>query len=84
MRLQPTPASWLEMGLAVPVMDTTRIRTELGWKERRSSEEALLELLEGMRRGEGFGTPPLARRAGGPLRLREIATGVGARIGLKS
>ena len=83
LRLQPTHASWLDMGLAVPVMDTTRARTELDWRERHSSEDALLELIEGMRRGEGFGTPPLTRSAGGPLRLREIATGVGARIGLK-
>ena len=43
---------------------------------------ALLELIEGLRQGAGFGTPPLARRAGGALRLREIATGLGARIGL--
>lgn len=84
LRLQPTPASWLDMGLGVPVMDTTRVRTELGWRERHSSEQALLELLEGMRRGDDFATPPLARSTGGPLRLREIATGVGARIGLKS
>jgi len=25
-RLQPTPAGWLDMGLAVPVMDTSRAR----------------------------------------------------------
>jgi hypothetical protein len=63
-------------------MDTTRAREELGWRAHRSSEDALLELLEGLRQGEGFGTPPLDRGAGGVLRLREIATGLGARIGL--
>jgi len=64
-------------------MDTTRARDELGWRAHRSSEEALAELIEGIRQGAGFDTPPLARRTSGPLRVREIATGLGARIGLK-
>ncbi len=84
LRLQPTHPSWLDMGLDTPLMDTTRAREELGWRAHRSSEEALAELIEGIRHGAGFGTPPLAPRAGGRLRLREIATGVGARIGLRS
>src|SRR4051812_23020362 len=37
-RLTPTPEGWLDMALAVPIMDTTRIETELGWVPRRSSE----------------------------------------------
>ncbi len=58
-RLQPTPAGWLDMALAVPVMDTTRARTELGWAPRHRGDEALVELVDAMRRGEGFSTPPL-------------------------
>jgi hypothetical protein len=76
-RLQPTPEGWLDMGLAVPVMDTTRARTELGWTPRRGAGEALLELLDGMRRRDGWPTPPLDPGAGGPLRVRELLTGVG-------
>ena len=30
-RLQPTPPGWLDMGMAVPIMDSGRIRAELGW-----------------------------------------------------
>jgi hypothetical protein len=67
------------MGLAVPVMDTARARTELGWTPQRSSTSALLELLEGMRRSQGIDTPPLAPQAGGPARVRELLTGVGAK-----
>jgi UDP-glucose 4-epimerase len=74
-RLQPTPPGWLDMGLAVPLMDTTRARAELGWEARRSASEALLELLDGLRRSAGFATPPLAPRAGGRLRLGEIPAG---------
>ena len=76
-RLQPTPPGWLDMGLAVPVMDTSRIRRELGWEPRHSAGEALLELLAGMRERAGYDTPPLDPGAGGPLRMRELLTGVG-------
>jgi len=77
-RLQPTPPGWLDMGLAVPVMDTRRAREELGWTPRRSAREALLELLDGMRAPAGAPTPPLDAHAGGRFRLGELRTGVGA------
>jgi UDP-glucose 4-epimerase len=78
-RLQPTPPGWLDMALTVPILDTTRAREELGWSPRRSSREALLELMEGLREGEGMATPPLDPDAGGPARSGEIKSGVGAR-----
>ena len=76
-RLQPTPAGWLDLALGVPIMDTTRARTELGWTPKRTSTEALLELIEGMRDSAGLDTPPLSPSTGGPLRVRELLTGVG-------
>jgi nucleoside-diphosphate-sugar epimerase len=79
LRLQPSEPGWLDMGMAVPVMDSSRIRRELGWEPERSADAALLELLEGIRERAGAPTPPLDPRAGGPLRLRELLTGVGAR-----
>jgi UDP-glucose 4-epimerase len=80
LRLQPTDPSWVDMGLGVPVMDVTRARTELGWTPRYGADEALLELLDGMREGADYPTPPLERRAGGPMRVRELLTGVGKRV----
>jgi UDP-glucose 4-epimerase len=77
--LQPTPPGWLDMGLQVPLLDTRRAREHLGWKPERTATEALGELLEGMREPAGLQTPPLEPRAGGPLRIREILTGVGKR-----
>jgi nucleoside-diphosphate-sugar epimerase len=64
LRLQPTPPGWLDMGLSVPVMDTTRAREELGWEPRRSSVEAIRDVLSGIADAEGEPTPPLetARR----------------------
>lgn len=60
LRLQPTAPGWVDMALAVPLMDSSRARSELGWSPRRSSGEALLELIEGMRTAAGEATPPLA------------------------
>jgi UDP-glucose 4-epimerase len=82
LRLQPTEPGWLDMGLAVPLMDATRARTELGWEPLRDARDALMELLEGIRERAGVETPPLAPDTGGPLRVRELLTGVGKRAGL--
>lgn len=79
LRLQPTPPGWVDMALAAPLMDTARARNELGWEPRRTAVEALLELLDGMRRGAGAATPPLDPRSSGPLRSHELRTGVGAK-----
>ena len=67
------------MALGVPIMSAERARTELGWTPRHSADDALLELLAGMRDRAGADTPRLDPAAGGPLRAREIASGVGAR-----
>lgn len=78
LRLQPTEPGWLDMGLNVPVMDTSRIQRELGWEPKRSASDALLELMDAMRRGEGLkGSPQLDPATSGPGRVREILTGVG-------
>jgi len=77
LRLQPSPPGWVDMALNAPLMDVTRAREELGWEPRHSSRHALMDLLHGMRDGSGVETPPLAPSAGGPLRVRELVTGVG-------
>jgi UDP-glucose 4-epimerase len=79
LRLVAVSPGWVDLAFQTPIMDTTRAREELGWSPRLSSVEALEELLDGLHDSAGFGTPPLDRHAGGPLRSKEIATGVGAR-----
>jgi UDP-glucose 4-epimerase len=81
LRLQPSEPGWVDMGLAVPLMDVTRARQELGWQPRHSASDALLDLLDGMREGAGLDTPPLEAGGGGPLRAREFLSGVGGRTG---
>jgi UDP-glucose 4-epimerase len=79
LRLTPAEAGWVDMGFRVPVMDTARARSELGWAPARPADAALAELITGMREGSGLPTPPLQPAAGGRARWRELATGVGAR-----
>jgi UDP-glucose 4-epimerase len=79
LRLQPTPPGWLDLALGVPLLDTTRAREKLGWEPRRSSGEALLELMGGIHDRAGAPTPPLDPSMGGPLSAKELAAGVGSR-----
>jgi nucleoside-diphosphate-sugar epimerase len=79
LRLQPSEAGWLDMAMSVPLMETTRVEAELGWRASRSSLDALDDLAAGLRRGTGDDTPTLDEDAGGPARLGELGTGVGGR-----
>lgn len=79
LRLQPTSPGWVDMGIESPLMTSARAREVLGWNPRHSSGEAIRELLSGMASASGDSTPPLDPRAGGPLRIREFLSGIGAR-----
>jgi UDP-glucose 4-epimerase len=76
-RLQPSEPGWVDMALGVPLMDCSLVRSELGWMPARSAEDAFLELFAGLRDGAGHPTPPPDPRTSGPLRVREVLTGVG-------
>ncbi|WP_433324557.1 NAD-dependent epimerase/dehydratase family protein [Spirillospora sp. CA-294931] len=78
-RLVPASPHLFDLVLRLPIMDTTRARTELAWSPAHTAKEALEELLEGLREAKGGRTPPLAPGTGGPLRIRELLTGVGRR-----
>jgi UDP-glucose 4-epimerase len=82
-RLHPAEPAWLDLLLSIPVMDTTRARRRLGWVAQRSAGDVLLEILDGIRDGAGFGTPPLQGAEGVVDRVRELRTGVGARERLR-
>ncbi|GAA2408805.1 SDR family oxidoreductase [Actinomadura vinacea] len=75
----PASPDLLDLALHIPIMDTTRARAELGWSPTHTGMEAMREFLDGLRADAGMDTPPLAPRTSGPLRLRELMTGVGRR-----
>ncbi|MCW2920172.1 MAG: NAD-dependent epimerase/dehydratase family protein [Thermoleophilia bacterium] len=77
--VEPIPGDWLDMGMRSPLLDTTRIRSELGWRPTRDAVSTLRELLVGMGDGAGFPTPPLDPGTSGPARVREFLTGIGER-----
>jgi nucleoside-diphosphate-sugar epimerase len=79
LRLQPSEPGWVDMAFAVPLLDSARARRELGWEPAHTATGALAELLDGMRGGTDYATPPLARATSGPGRIREFLTGLGAR-----
>jgi UDP-glucose 4-epimerase len=79
LHLQPTPVGWLDMGMRLPQLSSARAERELGWTPQRSALDAVCDLLHGIGRGRGERTPPLEPSAGGPMRVEEIASGVGAR-----
>lgn len=79
LHLLPASPTLLDLALSVPVMETARARTELGWTPSLTSCDAIREFLDGLRAGGGMATPPLDRFAGGKLRQDELATGVGQR-----
>lgn len=81
LRLQPADPGWVDIVLRSPLLDTTRIRDELGWEPSRRGDDVLEELLTGIEQGAGGATPPLSPAAGGPLRSDEVATAVGGSSG---
>jgi nucleoside-diphosphate-sugar epimerase len=72
--LQPTAEGWLDMALAVPLMATDRIRSDLGWRPEHDARTTLLELLDGLRRRESL--PTAALSGTGPSRARTPRTTV--------
>jgi nucleoside-diphosphate-sugar epimerase len=57
--LQPTDPGWFDMAMQSPVMDCTRARDELDWTPKRSSLDALADVLGGVRDQTSLATPAL-------------------------
>ncbi len=63
LHLQPSEPGWLDMALHLPLLDTSRARTELGWHPTHSSSDTVMELIDGLRTNEPAPTPALGRPA---------------------
>ncbi|WP_026313430.1 NAD-dependent epimerase/dehydratase family protein [Actinomadura flavalba] len=79
LNLLPASPQLFDMAMRIPLLDTTRARTELGWTPAHTGLDAITEFLDGFRAGTGLPTPPLAPRTSGRLRAHEFATGLGRR-----
>lgn len=61
-RLQPIDAGWVDLAFAVPLLDTTRALTELGWCPQHDALSVLVETVEGMQDGAAGRSPVLRPR----------------------
>jgi nucleoside-diphosphate-sugar epimerase len=78
LRLTPADPALFDAVLHMPLMDSTRARTELGWTPKHDAKAVLSEFLTALRDGEGGPTPPLAEDT--PTnRAKELTTGAGTR-----
>lgn len=66
LHLVPASPNLFDAALRLPIMDTTRARSELGWSPRYTSEDAVAEFLGGLRDRAGMPTPPLHGGATAP------------------
>ncbi len=62
-RLQPLDAGWIDLGHAVPLMDTSAAAAELGWSPTHDALSVLAETVEGMRDGASDRSPVLRPRS---------------------
>ncbi|GIJ53956.1 NAD-dependent epimerase/dehydratase family protein [Virgisporangium aurantiacum] len=74
-RLQPTDPGWIWMATQIPLIDSMRARTELGWVPRYDSLTALNDLLAGMAAGAGTLSPALRPGALFADRVSAVAHG---------
>ena len=72
----PAEPALLDLVLGLPLLDTTRIRNELGWEPKVSSVEAMREVIAGMGDSAGGESPTLKPDSPGS-RMEELGTGVG-------
>jgi len=68
-RLQPVDPGWLDLAYSVPLLDTGRARSELGWAPTVDARDALREVVEGL--GDAAAAPSPA------LRPRSVARQLG-------
>jgi UDP-glucose 4-epimerase len=81
-RLQPLDRGWLDMAFSLPLLDTGRARSVLGWSPRWESVAALKDLIDGFLHDSGTPSPVLHSRSfveaitrdvtDGPLTVRRV------------
>lgn len=61
-RVQPIDAGWFDLALQVPLMDTGRARSELGWRPMVDPRRAFEQAIDGIARGRGVAGAVLGPR----------------------
>ncbi|QNN54863.1 NAD-dependent epimerase/dehydratase family protein [Nocardioides mesophilus] len=74
-RVQQVDPGWLDLGFAVPLLNTTRARSELGWKPETDALSVLDETVTGMRTAAADSTPVLRPRTVAGQLVRMVRSG---------
>jgi len=62
-RLLPLDPGWVDLAYSVPLLDTGRARSELGWRPDHDTAEVVGDLVEGLRTADSAPTPVLRPRS---------------------
>jgi UDP-glucose 4-epimerase len=63
-RVQALDPGWIDLAFSVPLLNTSRARTELGWTPAIDSRQALSMTVQAMAHRQGAGSPVLRARSG--------------------
>ena len=75
-RLQHIDRGWLDLAFAVPLLDCSRARTELGWAPKWSAPDALADFLDGVAHQGHTDSAPLRQRSMLDLIRRDVTDGL--------
>ena len=64
-RVAQLDPGWIDLAYAVPLLDTTRARAELGWRPQHAATEVIEELVDGLRSADSAPSPVLRPRSVG-------------------
>lgn len=74
-RLQPIDRGWLDMAFSLPLLDTGRARSVLGWSPRWDAMAALADLIDGFLHESGTPSPVLHSRSFVEAITRDVSKG---------
>jgi UDP-glucose 4-epimerase len=75
-RLQHIDRGWLDLAFTVPLLDSSRAHSVLGWTPKWSSTDALADFLDGVAHQAHAESPPLRQRSMLELLRRDVTDGL--------
>jgi UDP-glucose 4-epimerase len=75
-RLQHIDRGWIDLAFNVPLLDSSRARSDLDWTPTWTSTEALADLLDGVAHQTHTESPPLRKRSMLDQLRRDVTEGL--------
>jgi UDP-glucose 4-epimerase len=74
-RLQALDPGWIDLAFSVPLLNTTRARTELDWAPTIDTRAALTMTIDAMKNRQGMNSPVLRARSGADQLRKLLSAG---------